>query len=334
MPLLDPQYEHLSVRELHPTFGAEVHGVDFSNEIPDEQFREILAVMTKYGFAVFRKTSLSDQQHVDFSRRLGDLDDIRPYLVGGRKPRCGLVEIFDASNISEEGEVLHPDAPRSHYGKGNALWHVDSSFNPRRASYSLLRAFEIPPTGQGLGGDTDFADTRTAFEELPKELKAELMEKDYVGAHSLFHSRKLGSPEFFKDVDPTEHKMHLHKIVQKHEPSQRMNLYVATHAHHIDGLPVQEGQEILDRLIKHCTQPKYTVSVSWHDPGDMIVWDNTCVMHRATGGAFEGRYRRDLRRTTVHDASSTAWGLNEPVDSREGFDSAGQAVKVQKLGLS
>jgi len=319
MPLLDPPYKTLSVKELHPTFGAEVHGVDFSQPISEEVLEEIVAVMAKYGFCVFRNTGLTDTAHVEFSRLFGELDDIRPYMTAGRKMRFEYIELFDAGNIDEKGEVLDPNAPRSHYGKGNALWHVDSSFNPRRAGFSLLRAYEIPPPGHG--GDTQFADSRTAFDELPADLKDELLREDYVAAHSLYHSRKQGSPEFFKDLDPTQYKMHLHRLVQQHEPSGRMNLYVAAHAHHIEGVSPEKSKELLDTLIKHATQPKNTVSVSWENVGDLIVWDNTCVMHRAAGGSYEGKYRRDLRRTTVHDGSNAAWGLNERVDSRTGFPS-------------
>ena len=184
----------------------------------------------------------------------------------------------------------------------------------------MLRAFEIPPLGNG--GNTDFADSRTAFTELPDDLKQELLDNDYVAAHSLAHSRKTASPIFFKDLDPTAQKMHLHKLVQRHEPSDRMNLYVAAHAHHIEGVSLEKSKELLDTLMKHATQKKYVVSVPWQNVGDLVIWDNTCVMHRATGGAFEGKYRRDLRRTTVHDSSSSAWGLNEPIDSRQGFNGA------------
>jgi len=317
--IIQQPFKTLTVKELHPTFGAEVSGIDFTQPIPDEQFQEILEAMAQYGFCVFRNTGLDDTTHVDFSRRLGELDDIRPYMTGGRKPRYQYYELFDAGNVDEQNNVLPLDHPRSHYGKGNCFFHVDSSFNPRRASFSLLRAYEIPPPGNG--GNTEFADTRTAFDELPEDLKTELLENDYVAAHSLFHSRKQGSPEYFKDLDPTANKMHLHKLVQRHEPSGRMNIYVAKHAHHIEGVSPEKSEQLLDTLMKHCTQPKYVVAVPWENNSDMVMWDNTCLMHRAAGGAFEGKYRRDLRRTTVHDASSTAWGLNEPVDSRTGFAS-------------
>lgn len=195
------------------------------------------------------------------------------------------------------------------------MFHVDSSFNPRRASYSILRAVVLPPPE--TGGNTDFADTRTAFEELPEDLKKTLVEKDYVLAHSLHHSRKVASPEFFKDLDPTTFKMSKHRLTQLHEPSGRMNLYIAAHAHHVEGLPAEQSAELLQTLMAHATREKYTISVPWKNPGDIIIWDNTAVMHRA--GKFSGGYLRDMRRTTVHDASSTAWGLNAEGDTKQGF---------------
>ena len=97
--------------------------------------------------------------------------------------------------------------------KGNNLFHVDSSFNPRRAGYSLLRAHELPP--RGTGGATDYADTRTAYDELPEVLKQELLDNDYVACHSLYHSRKTASPGFLEDINPEDHFMSRHRLVQR-----------------------------------------------------------------------------------------------------------------------
>ena len=85
-------------------------------------------------------------------------------------------------------------------------------------------------------------------------------------------------------------------------------------------MPKTESDELLAKLMAHATQDKYVVSVPWENVGDLVIWDNTCTMHRA--GMFEGGYKRDMQRTTVHDASSQAWGLNEAKDSRQGFDVA------------
>ncbi|KAF4624588.1 hypothetical protein G7Y89_g13583 [Cudoniella acicularis] len=311
----NPQFKMIQITKLHPTFGAEVAGVDFSRPIPDLTFGEILDAMAQYGVCVFRNTGMDDKGHVEFSRRFGDLDDIKPYLQNGRKPRYAYYELFDAGNVDEQGNVLTPDSPRSQYNKGNGLFHVDSSFNPRRASYSILRAETLPPSH--TGGNTDFADTRTAFAELPEDLKKTLIEKDYVVAHSIHHSRKVAAPEYFKDLDPTKFRMAKHRLVQCHEPSGRMNLYIATHGHHVEGLSPEQSAELLRTLMEHCTQEKYTFSVEWKQSGDIIIWDNTAVIHRA--GKFAGGYLRDMRRTTVHDASSTAWGLNEVGELKPAF---------------
>lgn len=102
--------------------------------------------------------------------------------------------------------------------KGNLLFHVDSSFNARRAGHSLLLAHRLPP--KGTGGETEFSDSRTAYEDLSDEMKTRV--DNLVGNHSLFHSRKTAMPEYFKDLDVTKLPMSKHRLVQKHEWSGRM----------------------------------------------------------------------------------------------------------------
>lgn len=253
-----------------------------------------------------------------FSRRLGELDNIRRYLQGGRKPRYAHYELFDASNLDGDGGLLDPDSPRGHSNRGNGLFHVDSSFNPRRASFSLLRAVELPPPG--TGGNTDFADSRAAWDALPPELRDELLRDDYVAAHCMAQSRKLGSPEYFRGLDPAAAPMSWHRVAQRHEPSGRMGLYVGAHAHHVEGLGADESAALIAALNAHAAQERFRTSVEWRRPGDLVIWDNRCVMHRAAGGSFEGRHRRDMRRTTVHDDSPTAWGLNAPGTEMPGYN--------------
>lgn len=103
--------------------------------------------------------------------------------------------------------------------------------------------------------------------------------------------------------------------MQTHEASGRTNLYIANHAYRVDQLPIPEGRAEIDLILEHCTQPKYVHAHEWHAPGDFAIWDNTCVMHRACTGEFDGKYRRDMRRATVHDTSSSAWGLNTVGDT-------------------
>ena len=170
-----------------------------------------------------------------------------------------------------------------------------------------------------MGGHTAFADTRTAFQELPKDMKELLLEKDYVANHSMWHSRKLASPEHFAHINPADYTFGRHRLVQLHEPSDRTNLYIAAHVHHLEGVDQSESDELINRLYEHATQNKYAVEIEWKNVGDLVIWDNTCTMHRAVGGDFLRKYRRDMRRVTVHDGSSTAWGLNEKTDKRQGM---------------
>lgn len=85
-------------------------------------------------------------------------------------------------------------------------------------------------------------------------------------------------------------------------------------------MPSEESTELINELLAHVSKPKYRVTVPWQQNGDMVIWDNTSVMHRATGGTYEGIHCRDMRRTTVKDMSTTRFGLNgEGADWRVGL---------------
>ncbi|KAJ5648722.1 alpha-ketoglutarate-dependent 2-4-dichlorophenoxyacetate dioxygenase [Penicillium lividum] len=330
MPGLVMPFTRITVTEIHPTFGAEISGVDFSRPVENEVFQEILSAISKqYGVCVFRSTALDDARHVAFASQFGELDDVTPYISGGRAHRLSDVHLFDVSNIDLDGMTMsdasgikYQHKTYRHYTEankkqGNGLFHVDSSFNPRRAGYSLLRAAELPPAN--TGGETEFADIRTAFTDLPSTLQTNLREQDYIAAHSLWHSRKVAAPETFADIDPADYPMSRHRLLQRHEASGRETLYLAAHIHHIEGLKNDESKALFERLYGHATKPEYILRVKWENEGDLVLWDNTSVMHRAAGGEFEGKYRRDMRRATVHDGSSLAWGLNERTEERQGL---------------
>ncbi|EQB51377.1 hypothetical protein CGLO_09080 [Colletotrichum gloeosporioides Cg-14] len=273
----------LTIEPLHPTFAAKVLGVDFSKPIPVETLEAIKAAIAKYGVLVFPATGLDDERHVAFAEHFGELERRKDT---GAQSRLKLPELTDQGNIDASGNIIGSADPRAQISKGNTLFHVDSSFNAHRASYSILLAHEIPP--QGAGGNTDYADTRTAWDDLPEPWKEELLSKNYIANHSFWHSRKTACPEFFAKLTPGNHPMSKHKIAQLHEPSGRMNLFVPSHCHHIDGLCEDEGKEKWDFLYKHVTQDKGTPVV--------------------------GNHKRDMRRATVLDSGAEAWGLNEKVE--------------------
>jgi alpha-ketoglutarate-dependent 2,4-dichlorophenoxyacetate dioxygenase len=274
-PILPAQ---LTFKPLHPTFGAECYGVDFSQPIPSQVLHDIVSGLAKYGVLIFRQAQLDDARHVAFASQLGELDDSTPYIKAGRKHRLApYTELFDVSNLDDDGNVVSTESLRYQLGLGNGLFHVDSAFNPRRAGYSVLRAHQLPP--KGTGGATAFADTRKAYEELDEDIKATI--KDMVANHSLWHSRRLAAPDcgFLKGMIPEEHFMGRHKLVQLHEPSGRTNLYIAHHAHHIEGMAKADGQALIRQLLQHAIQDKYTFEVEWENNGDIIIWVSRARMH-------------------------------------------------------
>ncbi|KAF4990935.1 hypothetical protein F66182_16589, partial [Fusarium sp. NRRL 66182] len=254
-------------------FGAEITGLDFTNGVTDEAYNYIRDAVTKYGFVILRKTNLNDETHLELARKFGELDDVTPYNKAGRAHRLKYNELFDVSNIDFDGSIADLSSPRAQANKGNSLFHTDSSFNPRRAGYSLLLAHELPPPG--TGGSTAFADMRAAYRDLDEDFRSFLHEKNFIARHSILHSRKLAAPDWYKDVDPTSHFMSRHLLLQIHERSGLPTIYLAKHIHSLEGVSLEESQAILNRLFEHTTQDKYIIEVEWKDVGDMIVWDNT-----------------------------------------------------------
>jgi alpha-ketoglutarate-dependent 2,4-dichlorophenoxyacetate dioxygenase len=282
----------LDVTELGKGFVAEVRGVDFARPVTAEVISDIVRILDFYGVCVFRGTLLDDCSHVAFSKMFGELE-LAPRLFNSGITRFDHPELFDAGNIDRQGRILL-DERRRLYNKGNALWHTDSSFNPRRAAYSLLLAHQVPP----LGGDTQFANMRAAYAALPATTQSQI--EELIAEHWLWHSRMLaGYPEPTPQERAAKQPSH-HRLVQYHAGAGVKTLYLAAHASHIVGWPVEQGRRLLQELIEFATQPQFTAAVRWHQAGDLVIWDNRSTMHRAT--PFDDtRYARDMRRTTVYD---------------------------------
>ena len=159
-------------------------------------------------------------------------------------PRIQNRNIFDVSNLDEHGRILQLDDQRRAYRDGNQLWHTDSSFRQKSATWSMLHARIIPPDG----ADTEFADTRAAYDALPEATKAKL--EGLIAEHSIWHSRaQLGG------YTPTEDEIKArpparHPVVRRHPGSDRKALYIASHASHIIGWPVEEGRALLARVAR------------------------------------------------------------------------------------
>jgi alpha-ketoglutarate-dependent 2,4-dichlorophenoxyacetate dioxygenase len=283
----------IQVSQLHPTLGAEVRGVDLTLAVTPEVFAEIEAAFNRYGILVFPEQPVSDEQQLAFSRLFGPLE-VNPNYAGAKmrlRP-----DIADISNLDAEGRVLARDDRRNLFNLGNQLWHTDSSFKRIPAKCSLLSARELPSSG----GETEFGDLRAAWDALPETRKREL--DGLVVEHSIFRSRsQIGFADFndevFKQLPPVPQ-----ALVRHHPASDRTSLYLASHASHIIGWPVEEGRALIEELIAFATQPQFVYQHRW-TVGDLVIWDNRCTMHR--GRPYDDTQRRVLHRTTVSDRANT-----------------------------
>jgi alpha-ketoglutarate-dependent 2,4-dichlorophenoxyacetate dioxygenase len=287
----------IQVSQLHPTLGAEVRGVDLTLAVTPEVFAEIEAAFNRYGILVFPVQPVSDEQQLAFSRLFGPLE-VNPNYAGAKmrlRP-----DIADISNLDAEGRVLARDDRRNLFNLGNQLWHTDSSFKRIPAKCSLLSARELPSSGPVGGGETEFADLRAAWDALPEARKREL--DGLVVEHSIFRSRsQIGFADFndeiFKQLPPVPQ-----ALVRHHPASGRTSLYLASHASHVIGWPVERGRALLKELIAFATQPQFVYQHRW-TVGDLVIWDNRCTMHR--GRPYDDTQRRVLHRATVSDRANT-----------------------------
>ncbi len=285
----------LTVAPLHPLFAAEVSGIDLRRRLDDADLAGFIGAMDRHAVCVVRHDApLTDAQHIAFGERLGPIERGRILdIAGAGAMRIPHHEIIDQSNLGPGGEIFREGDRTLGFKRANRLWHTDISFHPIRATYSALSAHVVPPGG----ADTEFADMRAAYDALPGDTKARIA--DLVAEHSYWHSRvKGGGPE------PTAEERRSrpparHKLVHVHPTSGRAALYLASHASHIVGWPVEAGRALLDELMEFATRPRFVFRHRWR-VGDVVIWDNLATMHRAT--PFDDTtYRRDMRRTTCRE---------------------------------
>ncbi len=288
----------ISIRQLHPLFAGEVSGVDLTQALDPSQIATIHAGMDQYAVLVFHDQDLSNEHQVNLTRSLGNIENKR----GGNlplKPEESRLpyEMNDVSNLAKNGRPLDRDSRQRLFNLGNLLWHSDSSFRPIPAKYSLLSARTVNP----VGGNTEFADMRAAYDDLEGALKAEI--EPFICEHSLMYSR--GSLGF---VDYTDEERQLFKpvrqaLVRVHPGHGRKSLYLSSHAGTIIGMTMPDARLLLRDLNEHATQPKYVYVHRWRK-NDLIIWDNRQTMHRVR--RYDDQYPRDMRRTTVAGEAMTA----------------------------
>jgi taurine dioxygenase len=273
--------------EVIPTgaaLGAEVRGVDL-RDLDDAGFARVMRAWHDHSVLLFRDQSLSDQDLIAFSRRLGDLD-WAPIQETGRRFVEGLPEIYIVSNVKVNGE------PIGSLGDGEAVWHTDMSYLEMPPKASLLYALEVP----SAGGNTSFCSMYGVYEALPAGLK------DRVAGLEIKHDGTYNSGGYVRQgVTPTDDPRTslgaVHPLVCTHPDTGRRMLYLGRRRNaYLIGLDLAESEALLDELWSFVSRPEFAWEHVWR-VGDLVWWDNRCTMHRRD--AFDPTSRRIMHRTQV-----------------------------------
>jgi alpha-ketoglutarate-dependent 2,4-dichlorophenoxyacetate dioxygenase len=301
----------ISIYPITENFAAEV-GVDLAY-LSAEDVASIKDAFWRYGVLIFPDQNLDQEQHLAFAERLGPLE---PTISAYAKQRLP-ADLVDVSNLNSGNEIWSEDSKRRGFAISNRLWHTDSSFKYLPARASLLYAYSIAP----IGGHTEFADLRAAYDALPEDMRLKL--QGLVAEHALAYSRARTGFSNFSESERKELPPVPQVMVRTIPENGRRSLYIASHIGHIFGMLDDESRALVDRLIAHATQRQFVYTHRWR-LHDLVMWDDRCTMHRGTD--FDDlHYERDMQRATVSDIANTCEQAGVAIPTTQ-FDAASGAT--------
>jgi taurine dioxygenase len=287
--------QQIAVRPTGAALAADIGGIDLAGPLTPDAAAAIKAAWADHLVLRFRGQRLSDDDLLRFSRQFGELDwaPIAAALVKlpgedrwvEAEPE-GRQYVMVISNVIESGKAI------GQLGAYEAVWHTDMSYIPDPPSASALYALEVPPEG----GDTGFCNMYLAYETLPAELR-----RAVAGRLCRHDASRNSAGElrrgFVDAADPSETIGAAHPIVRTHPVTGRKALFLGRRRNaYIAGLPLADSEALLDALWEHATRDEFTWYQQWR-VGDLILWDNRCVMHRRD--AFDASTRRVMHRTQI-----------------------------------
>ena len=291
----------IAIFPVTPRFAAEIGDIDLAQPLDAETLQAVRDAFATYAVLVFPAQNLSVQQHLAFARNFGPLEVTVQRALRAEKLRVP-EQIADIANMDAEGRLWKKESRLRLFQMGNRLWHTDSSFKAPSGYASMLYARSVAP----IGGHTEFADMRAAFDALPAATRAKL--QGLIAEHSLMYSRrKLGFTEFTPE-EKTAFAPVRRPLLRRIPESGRDTLYIASHIGRIEGLSDGETESLVAELVAHATQRQFVYTHRWR-VGDLVMWDNRSTMHRGT--EYEDtRWPRDLQRATTSDRLD-AFGVAE-----------------------
>ncbi len=272
-----------TINPLSDVAGAEVVGLDMSQPFDDAVLNAVIDAFQDHHVLAFRDQDLSEDQQLALTKRFGELDGHVSRTAKGKKsPKVHLV-----CNLDADG---NPSGAPATFG--SFYWHTDKSYHDIPSFATFLHARELPPAG----GDTEFANMLMAYDGLDEATRERIAPLRAV--HSWEANRRNSGNRPATEEEKLEKPPVSHPIVRTHPDRGRKSLYLGIHTSHVEGMPVEDGERLLNELHVHATQRRFVYVHEWR-PGDLVMWDNRCLLHRVIGNYDMNRYRRVLHRTVV-----------------------------------
>ena len=279
LPVAASQNEKMQICPLSPVMAAEVLGVDLRHALDKQCRQAIQQAFLDYQVLVFRAQTLSKAQQIAFSEQFGQLEEHRARNRGN----ADFPLVHEVNNLDENG------VPSGELK--STEWHTDKSFRPAPAAATILHAMTLPPNG----GDTCFANMYAAYDALSDDEKAALDGVRVVHSWPLSREnagRTMGEEEIRANPPMS------HAVVRVHPESARKALYLGVHAVYLEDVEFARGRARILELEAHATQPQFVYRHHWR-AGDLLMWDNRCLLHRADTNFDVAQYPRVLHRTCL-----------------------------------
>ncbi len=283
---------NIRIEPLHSELGARITGVDLTRDLDDATVETLREAVDTYSFVLFPGQRMDDAAQLALTRRFGEPEPSHVAKGEGKLEYFGTI-----GNVQPDGTVLGNTHKKTIFLTGNNMWHSDASFKETPAFLSIMCAYETPAEG----GATLFASTRRTYERMSPERKAELdpliVIHDYVYSRSKVAPDAV-SPQLAATLPPVRH-----KLVRRNPRTGAPNLFIGSHAKAIEGWSDEQSRALLKGLVEETVGETHIYAHRWQ-PGEVVLWDNRCLIHRGEGYDAD-KYRRYMRQTRTRGDGPT-----------------------------
>jgi len=275
----------MDIVPLGPGFAAELGGVTLADIAADDAaYQTVRAAFEEHSVLVFRGQNVTDEVQIAFSRRFGPLE-VTPAATEGAGTNLVIL-----STVDKDGKVVPADHRLALRNKANQLWHADSTFKSVPALASVLSGRIMPPKG----GETEYVSTRLAWERLDPAMQKRIA--DLFAWHDYSHSRGKIAANIVGAAERAALPAQCWRMVWKNPVNGRCALYIASHAHAIEGMEEGAAQKLIAELTEAATAPGLSYEHVWRK-GDGVMWHNRATLHR--GRPWPAHEARVMVRTTI-----------------------------------